>query len=667
MRIFIIIGFILFIAAKAFSQDQAVPKINIKSLFDENYGAPRKTVFFGFTNIGGEIYIKGLYRRQTTWRDDIKEILETYQISGGVKIRTGFFVFNPNILQIDINAGYSPETRKENYIIMPDLGEVNTLKNLDVRAVFFSSKKVSFGGNITLNENYSNRENLSDIRSRNRGYGGFLNLNNNYAPINISYKTEKWYQKEIQNGRIYNIDQSELSSTLLTRFSPYDKHEISYSHLYFLNDDNEFIKNKSITDQINMNNNFNFDKKGKYHLYITSSALDRKVNSKYTRINTFGNFGADMPRHFRLNASYGYNYTLQELQKLDQHKVNFIAGHKLYNSLNTEIFTEYIHSSHSQYKGDDSKLGFNIQYSKKIPLNGNISLAYRYAWNYKDRESSSFTVNVFNEEYILKDGSIILIDKPYVNSATLVITDVTGAIIYQPGFDYFLIPQGNYLEIQRIPGGQIANNAKVYISYTYTQPGMYSYNANNHNFRAQLSFFKNMVELYYSYAGQKFMRLMQTEYLQLNTFDQNIFGLKLNYRFVSGGVEHDIYKSAIIPYYATNYFLHFQGRIFKYFEGSLNGDLRYMTLTEENIKQNSANVAARLALSLKYNTKISLQGSYMFQDYQNIKLNLIMAGIEATTSVRKIFFTLGLQLYKRNYLNEKIYYNGGYVQISRRF
>jgi hypothetical protein len=199
------------------------------------------------------------------------------------------------------------------------------------------------------------------------------------------------------------------------------------------------------------------------------------------------------------------------------------------------------------------------------------------------------------------------------------------------------------------------------------QPGLYRYDAANHNFNARLSFFNNIVELYYTYASQNYLKLMQTEFLQLNTFTQNLCGIRLNYKFASAGVEYDNYKSNIIPYYSLGYFVQLQGRFLKHFDGSLNGSMRYMTLTDENVKENSANVSAMLAYNIKSRTRIGLQGSYMHQDYQNIKLNLIMAGLDVTTSIRKIFITLGVQMYKRDYLNEKIIYNGGYVQIARRF
>jgi hypothetical protein len=416
-----------------------------------------------------------------------------------------------------------------------------------------------------------------------------------------------------------------------------------------------------LTDEIQ------FDNDSKYRLNMITTAFDRKLNTNYTRISTMENFTADMPKNFRLITGYAFYHIVQESQTLDQHNINATLAHRLFSSLNTDVFGGYIHSSHTQFKAGDTKLGFDVRYVKKIPLKGSLSLAYKFAWSHRNRESESARVNVFNEEYILTDGSITLLDKPYIDINTMLVTDVTGTILYQQNFDYLLVPQGNYLEIQRIPGGQIANSGAVYINYTYVQPGNYKYDAANHNFSARLSFFKNLIEMYYSYSSQNYLKLWQTEFMQLNTFTQNIAGLRLNYKFASAGAEYENYKSTIVPYYSTNYFVQLQGVFLRYFEGSLNGNLRYMTLTDQHIKQNSAGVSAMLAYNIKSRTRICLQGSYMHQDYQSIKLDLIMAGLDVTTSVRKIYFTLGLQVYNRNYLNEKIVYNGGYIQIARRF
>jgi hypothetical protein len=652
---------------EGFTQSSYSSRRNNISLYDGYNGGRSRAKFWGLTHYSGELYIKGNYRNQTTWRGDTKDNQQSIWISGGLKAKAGCYFWNPDFMTLDVDAEYSPESHQEKFLVVPDLGEVNTLKNLDIRTVFLNNKPVTFGGNITLNENYSNRENLSDIRSRSKSYGAFMNINNKFAPMSVNYEEGKWYQKEIQTGRIFNVKQSELRSRLQTSFSKWDKHELTYSHSTFSREDFESTQRKSISDQFVLNNDFHFDKKRHYRLNFITTAFDRKLNTNYTRISTIENFTADMPKQFRLTAAYAFYHIIQESQKLDQHNVNLMLGHKLYHSLNTDIFGGYIHSDQSYYKGNDSKLGFDMRYNKKIPMKGSLSLAYKFTWNHRERESSSVSQNVFNEEYILVDGTLTLIQNPYIDVTTLVVTDVTGTIVYQRDIDFVLMTQGNYYEIQRIPGGQIANNASVYMSYTYMQPGLYRYDAANHNFNARLSFFNNIVELYYTYASQNYLKLMQTEFLQLNTFTQNLCGIRLNYKFASAGVEYDNYKSNIIPYYSLGYFVQLQGRFLKHFDGSLNGSMRYMTLTDENVKENSANVSAMLAYNIKSRTRIGLQGSYMHQDYQNIKLNLIMAGLDVTTSIRKIFITLGVQMYKRDYLNEKIIYNGGYVQIARRF
>jgi hypothetical protein len=667
LRFLTIILLVVFFSGKVFSQDSLrIRKEKITS-YDFAPEIKPKVKYWGLTGLSGEVKVGGLYRNQTTIRGDIEDNQQTTRITGGMRVKTGCYFWNPNFMLLDVDAEYNPETHQEKYLIIPDLAEVNTLKNLDIRTVFLNQKVVNFGGNITLNENYSNRENLSDIRSRSKSYGGFLNLVNKYAPVSFNYQHSKWFQEEIQTGRMFNCTQSELRGKVQTSFSKWDKHDLEYSHSSFEREDYDFYRRKNISDQLILSDDFHFDKKRHYRLNFSTSAFDRKLNTNYTRISTIENFNAELPKNFHLYANYAFYHIVQESQTLNQNNANLIFGHKLFNSLNTDIFGGYINSSQTYYKGADSKLGFDIRYNKKIPLKGNLSLSYKYTWNHKERESSSLSVNVFNEEYTLTDGAMVLLDKPYITASTIVVTDITGTIVYQQNFDYVLNAQGNYFEIMRIPGGLIANNSTVYIDYTYVQPGNYMYDAANNNFGARLTFFKNLVELYYGFSNNKYLKLMQTEFLQLNSFTQNLVGFRLNYQFASGGIEYIDYKSNIVPYNSVNYFVQLQGRFLKHFEATLNGNLRYMTLTDQNIKQNFANIAAMLAYSIKSNTRISIQGGYMHQEYQSINLDQINATAEFNTSWRKIFFTLGFQLYNRNYLDEKINYTGGYVQIARRF
>ncbi len=667
MRLLLAILFVSIVSHEVYSQGYRGRVRDLNPYTDAIYDGRPKGKFFALNHFGGELKLKGFYRDQITWRNGVKDKQQSTNISGGLHFKAGGYFWNPSFLLLDVDAEYNPESHHERYLIMPDLGEVNTMKNLDIRAVFLNQKKVTFGGNLTFNENYSNRENLSDIRSRSKNYGAFLNIVNKYAPISVNYDVGKWYQKEIQTGRTINCNQSELRSRIQTRFSKWDLHDLTYSHAVFARDDYDLYKSKSITDQLILNDEVHFDKNKHYRLNVITSAFGRKISSNYTRISNQENFMAEMPKNFNLNATYAFYHIEQDWQKLNQHSINAVLGHKLFNSLSTDVFGGYNYSSHSQFKGSESKIGFDVRYTKKIFWKGNLCLSYKFAYNHKDHESSSTSINVINEEYTLTDGKITLIDKPYIELSTFNVTDITGTIFYQNNLDYMLIKQGNYLEIQRIPGGQITNGGTVYISYTYVQPGNYHYNSASHGFGARLAFFKNILEFYYNYNEQDYIKLVRTEFLQLNTFTQNTLGMRVNYKFVSGGVEYDDYKSNIVPYYSTNYFLQLQGHFFKHLEGSLNGNLRYMTLTNGLIKQKFASVSAMLSYAIHSRTKISIQGSYMHEDYQSVNLDLLMAGADVTTSIRKMYFSLGYQLYRRNYLSEQINYNGGYVQISRKF
>jgi hypothetical protein len=66
-------------------------------------------------------------------------------------------------------------------------------------------------------------------------------------------------------------------------------------------------------------------------------------------------------------------------------------------------------------------------------------------------------------------------------------------------------------------------------------------------------------------------------------------------------------------------------------------------------------------------TKLNLDVMYRKQQGRGIDLDLLTARLELTSVIYQLYVTAGVEVYRRNYIGEKINFKGIYMQISRRF
>ena len=116
----------------------------------------------------------GQYQEQGSQFNDIIEEQNSKYLIGGIKLNTSSFLWQPDIVALNIGGEYNPESRNEQYLTIPDRSEVRTLKKLDLRSTIFSDKSITLTPYFNIFQNYFNRENLTNVRSNNRQWGGIL-------------------------------------------------------------------------------------------------------------------------------------------------------------------------------------------------------------------------------------------------------------------------------------------------------------------------------------------------------------------------------------------------------------------------------------------------------------------------------------------------------------
>jgi hypothetical protein len=629
-------------------------------------GPPAGRKFWQLDGVNGALQLGGNYRYMAGTTNEVYNIQQSSLLYGGVMLNTSSHFWHPNFLWIDLGAEYNPEIGKDLYLVVPDQAETRTLKKLDATATFFRQKAFNFGGFVNLNESYNNRENLSNIKSNSSNWGANMSWTNKILPVQINYHNGTWNDHEVETGRTFSTHQSSLEALLRKSFSIRDNNELRYTHNEFSRKDFNYARTANVSDIISLNNIVSFDNEKKYNWSSIASATEQRGNEAFTRIQADENLSLTLPKNLTLVSNYDFFYDERDSLKMNQHLVNTTLTHRLYQSLVSSVNAEYSTINHTLFKENNVIAGFEVRYEKKI-RGGQLSLSYKFNWQNQQRNSAPVALEVQHEPIVLTDGEINLLNKPFVTITTVVITDPSGTIIYQPFFDYTVIQRGDYVEVQRVPGGQIPNGATVYADYVAMLPGSYSYNADFHHFSASVILFHRILELYYHYGKQDYFNLHTTEFLILNYFDQHTVGCRLEYKVASGGAEYEAYNSTILPYQMMHYWVVLQGHFRSRIIYSLNGNMRNYHMLADGVDQNYVDVTGKVGYMVGPQTQVSAEFGYRKQIGQGIDLNLLMGRAEVSTMFRQFQVHFGVEAYGRDYQHENTSFVGANLRIVRTF
>ena len=134
--------------------------------------AQRSLGIWHLRNISGEVDLKGQYRQLESNFNEVMEDQRSMYLLSGIKLNTSSYLWDKDILLIDLGGAYSPELRDETYITIPDRSEVRTLKKLNLKTTLFNNKPVTLQGFYDFDQNYYNRELLTNVKSNNQLWGG---------------------------------------------------------------------------------------------------------------------------------------------------------------------------------------------------------------------------------------------------------------------------------------------------------------------------------------------------------------------------------------------------------------------------------------------------------------------------------------------------------------
>lgn len=651
-RIFIIL-FFLIVLVPARSQIQT---------------AKKETGFWRLYSLYGEVRTNWFYRLQERKGNQISEKQESDLLSAGILLRTKNYIWHPKFVTIDIDGEYAPARTNDKYLVIPDQAENRDVRRFDFALTFLPQNKFSIATFFNYGRLYNSRENLTTLLSNSNNWGGTVFYRAKKIPFSIGYNSWNLEEKEIQTGRQFQNRQNNLEGRFNTSFGKSDRQEIMLSHSELFRKD--FNKNEILTNinNINYNSYTVFGAKKRHNMTTLFSGVWQNGNDTFTRVQFLENINIELNKNLSAGANYNFFSDKRLLQSLIQHKIGGNIRHQLFESLYSQLSYEYNNASHTLYRQGFHQGSADFRYTKKILKKHNLDLAYRYHVQIQKWQSDDGLIPVIDETLTLKDGQVTILTRPYINASTVRVKDITGTTIYQLNLDYLLLPQNNFLQVQRVPGGQIPNNTVVYIDYTAIQPGNYEYTGTNYFLSAGFYFFNRVFGFYYHRSVQDYQHITKADFLTLNYFQNNVFGARIDYKYFSGGAEYDDMNSQVLSYKLYRYFITLQGTLKKKIAVSANGNLYdYKELGNlSNLQFADVGIAA----SWQVTNKMALKSSFNYRKQtggQGFDLDLLNFKTGFDVNIKKLRFSVEYNYYDRTIYNEQLRFNAVNVQLARKF
>ncbi len=623
--------------------------------------------FWKQTSLSGHIRLESLYREQKTLlKTNASELQKSSVFSGAFSLKSSSYFWLPNFLNFDMDLNYNPGTRKDIFLVIPDRSEARTAERLKLRATFFKQLPLMLSFSSNFSHNYINREYLTNLEVFQQDIGGILSYRNSFLPVFISVKKNNWKQNEFPTGRTLKYNSLNAQTRLSKSFSKWDENDFNYSYEEYSRD---YLQNRKIHNIINnlqFKNRFFFDRKKENTLQSMVMAYKIAGKENYTRLQLYENLGLKLPANLKLNSNYQYYKLARSSIPSNQYNLRTRLEHKLYLSLKTQIYQEYFNYKQPDFSETWNTGGISFRYQKRIPT-GLFSFFYEHRERNQEKQSASYLLRIVFEEHILSDGQITLLDNLFVVKSSIIVSDATRSIIYRENIDYVLIEHGDYIEIQRLPGGQINDSETVYVDYQATRNESYKFRTNNNNYSINLSLFKHFIELYYRSFRQNYSNADGPGYLVLEPLEQKVLGCRLSYGYMSAGIEYDNFEQNIVPYNARRFFININGNLSNSIIISLIGNRRDNYLIEDKDEQQVTDISGRLVWNIWYGATFNLEGGYREHIGSKTNLHLYNIRTEFNTKYRQVILTAGIEIYRRVFFTEESTYNGVFVRISRQF
>ncbi|TAL68780.1 MAG: hypothetical protein EPN82_08890 [Bacteroidetes bacterium] len=622
---------------------------------------------WNFNSINGSVSVEGSYRQQTDkLESDFRELMKSSAFRSFIKLNANSYVWHPNFMTLDADMEYSPNAHIDNFLVIPNRTESNTAERINVNISLLNSLPVTVGLFGGAGHSYTSRDFATDVELKSTNLGGKLAIKNSILPLNISAQRSEWGETELATGRRYFYDDRSFTGTLSRSFGSFSDNQLNFNYDDIKSDYSGGGTLETKIAHTTMSNRIGFTSDGKTEFNSFLSYLNSVGAQQANRIDENATLKLLLPENFLLTATYLYANVLQDNLSITQHNPILKIEHQLFLSLHTFGYYQYSNMDVKTYKENRNIAGLGFNY-EKIITPGMLYINYEFIGLNEKRTSTSAPIIVRNEEYTLEDGKVLLLKNPYVRQGTIVVKNNNGTVIFRENIDFILIKRGDFIEIQRLPGGQIANRSNVYIDYEAESQSSYHFNSFSHVFETRVSLLDKVLDIYVKVLENNFGDVYTPETKILKISHQKVAGLEVRKGVFTGGAEADFYNSNVVPYNSYRIYMNYNGEIMQGLILSVLGNFQYYNLTQDKEIQKFADLSGNIEYSLADWSKVNTEASYRYQSGRGLGMNLLNLKLEYIVNILKIYMTFGVEAFYRNFIGTTSDFMSAYIRIERRF
>ncbi len=434
------------------------------------------------------------------------------------------------------------------------------LSEFDLRADLFRTKPISGTVYGQRGEDRIGRLFLPSLHEQRTAYGAAWAFKDDVFPMQLSFdhvETDRTgNRRRLDNERIV---EDRLRYRLDWNISEHQKVTLDYEHS---RTQQEFQGSRfdfdTRRDQVRIDYDLAFGPEHQ-HRFVTFLRIQEESGDLAQDIMEFGP-QLTLQHTPELSTRYAYQFTRERLGaiRVDMHRVDFQITHQFLTNLTT-TFDVFGLEERTDDDVETTQGGGSVawHYTRNNPY-GQLTAELRLAGDSERTRGDSGLRLVRNESGTFRDPLAVYLIKPNVVRSSIVVTDLTGRIIYRLGTDYVLTPIRGRTAIYRVPSGRITNGDTVLIDYRYRTPAGGRIDTTRVDFGLQQAFSWGLTPYYrFNFRDQDVDRSTGFAFIPDRT-DHHRIGARFQKPRWSVSAEYEIFDDAIDPYDAFHLTGHLQ-------------------------------------------------------------------------------------------------------------
>ncbi|MCU7852065.1 MAG: hypothetical protein KZQ80_07615 [Candidatus Thiodiazotropha sp. (ex Monitilora ramsayi)] len=265
----------------------------------------------------------------------------------------------------------------------------------------------------------------------------------NSAVTERDERLESWILKGRSSKLSVHLEHGSLDDRVITRDQDYELDRANISHNL------NWGRNSQLHSLINYYDRTGFN--ANERLTIDETARIQHLDNLYSR------------------TSYHYQSITQTIEN-EEHGGDFELHHRLHKNLNTTAHVSINTRDSDNVEEDRWRFGLETQYNKNQLFGADVRGGLGASYQETDRISKLGLVDIIDESHVVPLTGAVILDQRFIVTSTIIVTDSSGAIVYDEGTDYTIISlSGDLTQLQVIPGGRINTGDTILVSYSALQ------------------------------------------------------------------------------------------------------------------------------------------------------------------------------------------------------